>query len=427
MEVTLLFVSLFALLLIGVPIAVALGLSTTMVILLFTDQPTLVIAQQMFTSLDKFALMAIPLFVLAGNFLSQGGAASRIIRFARSMVGHLPGGLPMSAIFACIIFAAVSGSSPATVAAIGSIMIGAIEEDGYSSSFSIGSIVCSGSLGILIPPSIVLIVYGVTVDQSIGKLFMAGVVPGILLGGGLMLVTYVAAVKQGFKSTKMAPVSEIWAAFKDAIWGLLVVVIIIGGIYGGIFTPTEAAAVSAVYGFIVVKFIYKDLKWKQIPKIVKDSAATASMIMFIIANAMVFAYLLTIEQIPQDLAAWIVGMHLNKIMFLVLVNLLLLAAGNFMEPSSLIMIIAPLIFPVAMQLGIDPIHLGVIVTVNMEIGMLTPPVGLNLFVASGISGRSLGEVVHASIPWFFALLIGLLVVTYIPQISLWLPHMMYGS
>ena len=427
MEVALLFASLFGLLLIGVPIAVALGLSTTMVILLFTDQPTLVIAQQMFTSLDKFALMAIPLFVLAGNFLSQGGAAKRIIRFARALVGHLPGGLPMSAIFACVIFAAVSGSSPATVAAIGSIMIGAIEEDGYSTSFSIGSIVCSGSLGILIPPSIVLIVYGVTVDQSIGKLFMAGVIPGLLLGGGLMLVTYIAAVKQGFKSTKMAPIGEIWIAFKDAIWGLLVVIIIIGGIYGGIFTPTEAAAVSAVYGFIVVKFIYKDLKWSQIPKVVKDSAATASMIMFIIANAMVFAYLLTIEQIPQELAAWIIGMHLNKIMFLVFVNLLLLLAGNFMEPSSLIMIIAPLIFPVAMQLGVDPIHLGVIVTVNMEIGMLTPPVGLNLFVASGISGRSLGEVVHASIPWFFALLVGLLIVTYVPEISLWLPRLMYGS
>lgn len=427
MTTLLLFVLLFGLLFLGVPIAVALGLSTTAIILLFTDQPTLVIAQQMFTSLDKFALMAIPLFVLAGNFLSQGGAASRIIRFARSLVGHLPGGLPMSAIFACIIFAAVSGSSPATVAAIGSIMIGAIKEDGYSSPFSIGSIVCSGSLGILIPPSIVLIVYGVTVDQSIGKLFMAGVVPGIFLGGGLMLITYIAAVRSGFKKKERAPAKEIWASFKEASWGLFVVIIIIGGIYGGLFTPTEAAAVSAVYGFVVVKFIYKDLAWKQIPDVIKASASTAAMIMFIIANAMVFAYLLTIEQIPQDLASFIIDMHLNKYMFLVVVNVMLLVAGNFMEPSSLIMIIAPLIFPVAMQLGIDPIHLGVIITVNMEIGMLTPPVGLNLFVASGISGQSLGDVVKASLPWFFVLLIGLLFVTYIPIISLWLPHLMYGS
>ena len=427
MSVFILFASLFGLMLIGVPIAVALGLSTTIVILLFTDQPTLVIAQQMFTSLDKFALMAIPLFILAGNFLSQGGAARRIIRFARSLVGHLPGGLPMSAIFACIIFAAVSGSSPATVAAIGSIMIGAIEDDGYGTPFSIGSIVCAGSLGILIPPSIVLIVYGVTVDQSIGKLFMAGVVPGLLLGGGLMLVTYISARRGGFKKTARAPLSEIWASFKEASWGLLVVVIIIGGIYGGLFTPTEAAAVSAVYGFFVVMFIYKDLKWSQIPGVIKASASTAAMIMFIIANAMVFAYLLTIEQIPQQLAAWIIDMNLNKVMFLVVVNVLLLAAGNFMEPSSLIMIIAPLIFPVAMQLGIDPIHLGIIVTVNMEVGMLTPPVGLNLFVASGISGESLGEVVKAAIPWFFVLLVGLLVITYVPAISLWLPNLMYGS
>jgi C4-dicarboxylate transporter, DctM subunit len=427
MAATLLFVFLFGLLLIGVPIAVALGLSTTAILLMFTDQPTLVIAQQMFTSLDKFALMAIPLFVLAGNFLSRGGAATRIIRFARSVVGHLPGGLPMSAIFACVIFAAVSGSSPATVAAIGSIMMGAIKEDGYSDAFSIGSIVCSGSLGILIPPSIILIVYGVTVDQSIGKLFMAGVIPGVFLGGMLMVVTYLAAVKSGFKKRQRASVKEIWIAFKDAIWGLLVIIIIIGGIYGGLFTPTEAAAVSAVYGFFVAMFIYKDMRWKDIPEVIKASAATAAMIMFIIANAMVFAYLLTTQQIPQHLSAWIVAQHLNKYVFLIFINLLLLLAGNFMEPSSLIMIIIPLIYPVAMTLGIDPIHLGVVVTVNMEIGMLTPPVGLNLFVAAGISGQGLGEVIRASVPWFFALLIGLIVLTYTPTISLWLPQLMYGQ
>jgi C4-dicarboxylate transporter, DctM subunit len=422
-----LFGLLFGLLLIGVPIAVALGLSTTITMLVFTDQPTLVIAQKMFTSLDKFALMAIPLFVLAGNFLSQGGAARRIIRFARALVGHLPGGLPMSAIFACIIFAAVSGSSPATVAAIGSIMIGAINDDGYSSPFSVGSIVCAGSLGILIPPSIVLIVYGVTVEQSIGKLFMAGVVPGIFLGGGLMLMTYLAARRAGFKKSERASNKEIWNSFKDASWGLFVIVIIIGGIYGGLFTPTEAAAVSAVYGFFVVKFIYRDLAWKQIPEVIKASASTAAMILFIIANAMLFAYLLTIQQIPQQLADLIIGMNLDKVMFLIFINLLLLMAGNFMEPSSLIMIIAPLIFPVAMELGIDPIHLGVIITVNMEIGMLTPPVGLNLFVASGISGLGLGDVVKASLPWFFVLLAGLLIITYIPTLSLWLPQLMFGG
>jgi len=427
MDIISLFGLLVLFLLMGIPIAVSLGLSTTITMVLFTDQPSLIIAQKMFTSLDKFALMAIPLFILAGNFLSQGGAAKRIINFARSIVGHLPGGLPMSAIFACIIFAAVSGSSPATVAAIGSIMMGAIKEDGYSTRFSVGSIVCSGSLGIIIPPSIVLIVYGVTVDQSIGKLFMAGLVPGIFLGTMLMLVTYFAAVKNGHKRTKMAPLNEIWKSLKEASWGLFVIVIVIGGIYGGIFTPTEAAAVSAVYGFFVVKFIYKDLKWKQIPEVIKASASTAAMVMFIIANAMGFAYLLTIQQIPQDLAQWIIDMNFGPVMFLVFVNIMLLIAGNFMEPSSLIMIIAPLIFPVAMQLGIDPIHLGVIITVNMEVGMLTPPVGLNLFVASGISGLNIQEVIRASLPWFFVLIIGLLIITYIPQISLFLPNILYGG
>jgi C4-dicarboxylate transporter DctM subunit len=422
-----LFGLLFLLLIAGVPIAVALGLSTSLAILLFTNEPTLLIAQKLFISLDKFALMAIPLFVLMGNFLSQGGAAKRIIRFARALVGHLPGGLPMSAIFACVIFAAVSGSSPATVAAIGSIMMGAIREDGYSPAFSVGSIVSSGSLGIIMPPSIVLIVYGVTVDQSIGQLFMAGVLPAFFLGGLLMAVTYVAAVRGGHKRQKMAPWREVWDSFKDASWGLFVIVIVIGGIYGGIFTPTEAAAVSAVYAFFAVKFIYRDLSWKEIPHVIKTSAATAAMIMFIIANAMIFAHLLTTEQMPQNLANWIISLNLNVYMFLIFLNLLLLLAGNFMEPSSLIMILAPLIFPIAVQLGVDPIHLGVIITVNMEIGMLTPPVGLNLFVASGISGLTLQETIRASMPWFFALLAGLAIITYVPWISLFIPNMIYGG
>ncbi|MBZ4672586.1 TRAP transporter large permease subunit [Deferribacterales bacterium Es71-Z0220] len=425
MITSILFILLFISLLLGIPIAVSLGLATSITMLAFTDIPALVIAQKMFTSIDKFALMAIPLFVLAGNFLSQGGAAERIIRFAKALVGHLPGGLPMSAIFACIIFAAVSGSSPATVAAIGSIMIGAIQDAGYSPKFSVGSIVTAGSLGILIPPSIVLIVYGVTVDQSIGKLFMAGFIPGIFLGTMLMVVTYISARRAGFKKEKRASNKEIFTAFKESVWALLVIVIVIGGIYGGIFTPTEAAAVSAVYGFVVVKFIYKDLKWADVPKIIMHSAATSAMILFIIANAMLFAYFLTVQQIPQALAQWIIDMNFSKVVFLIFVNILLLIGGNFMEPSSLIMILAPLIFPAAMKLGIDPIHLGIIITVNMEIGMLTPPVGLNLFVASGISGMSLQEVIRASMPWFFALLLGLLIITYIPQISLFLPNLIY--
>ncbi|MCA1927008.1 MAG: TRAP transporter large permease subunit [Calditerrivibrio sp.] len=426
MVTAILFGLLFILLFIGVPIAISLGLASTIVIIFFTTMPTLVIPQKMFTSIDKFALMAIPLFILAGNFLSQGGAARRIIRFARAMVGHLPGGLPMSAIFACIIFAAVSGSSPATVAAIGSIMMGAIRNAGYDDKFSIGAITCAGSLGILIPPSIVMIVYGVTVDQSIGKLFMAGVIPGLLLGGGLMLVTYIAAVRAGFKREKMASLKEILGSLMDAFWGLLVIVIVIGGIYGGIFTPTEAAAASAVYAFFISLFVYKDITWKDIPNIIKMSATTTAMVMFIIANAMLFAFVLTYLQIPQNLAQWIIDMNFNKYTFLIFVNILLLIAGNFMEPSSIVMILAPLIFPVAMTLGIDPIHLGVIITVNIEVGMLTPPVGLNLFVSSSITGKSIEEVIKATLPWIFALLIGLIIITYIPILSTWLPNLIYG-
>jgi C4-dicarboxylate transporter DctM subunit len=254
---------------------------------------------------------------------------------------------------------------------------------------------------------------------------MAGFIPGIFLGGMLMLVTYFAARKAGFKKEQRASNKEIFISFKESIWALLVIVIVIGGIYGGVFTPTEAAAVSAVYGFVVVKFIYKDLKWKDVPRIIMHSAATSAMILFIIANAMLFAYFLTVQQIPQALAQWIIDMNFSKVVFLIFVNILLLIGGNFMEPSSLIMILAPLIFPAAMKLGIDPIHLGIIITVNMEIGMLTPPVGLNLFVASGISGMSLQQVIKASMPWFFALLIGLLIITYIPQISLFLPNLIY--
>lgn len=427
MEAITLFGLLFLFLIIGIPIAVSLGMSTLICILLFTYDPPMLVAQRLFGSIDKYALMAIPLFVLMGNFLSQGGTAKRIIRFARAVVGHLPGGLPMSAIFACVIFAAVSGSSPATVAAIGSLMMGSIKEDGYSEPFSVGSIACAGSLGILMPPSIVLIVYGVTVDQSIGELFMAGVIPAIFLGGMLMFVTYVAAKKGGRKKTEMASLREIWDAFKDAIWGLMVIIIVIGGIYGGLFTPTEAAAVSAVYAFFVSVFVYKDLSLKDIPNVIKISATTAAMIMFIIANAMIFAYFLTTQQIPQNLTNWIINLNLNKYYFLIFVNLLLLLGGNFMEPTALIMILAPLIFPIAVKLGVDPIHLGIIITVNMEIGMLTPPVGLNLFVASGISGLSLQDTIKASMPWFFALLVGLVIITYVPQISLFLPHLIYGN
>jgi len=413
--------------LIGVPVAVALGTSTVLSMLLFTELDPMSIPQLVFDGINKFSLMAIPMFILAGNLLSKGSSARRIIDFAKSMVGHLPGGLPMSAIFACIIFAAVSGSSPATVVAIGSIMFVAIKDAGYPASYAVGGITTAGSLGILIPPSIVMIVYGVTAEESIGKLFMAGVIPGLMIGAMMMLQTYWGAKRLGFKATEPAPFRERLQKLGKAFWALMVIFVVIGGIYGGIFTPTEAAAVSAVYAFVISYFVYKDIQLKDLYKVFLESAMTTSMIFFIIANAVVFAHFLTSEQIPQTIAQTILDHNVGKIGFLILVNIILFIMGQFMEPSSVVMIMVPLLLPIATELGIDPIHFGIIMVVNMELGMITPPVGLNLFVASGLTGMSLKDVVIASLPWTITIFIGLILVTYVPAISLWLPNLMFGT
>ncbi len=426
MVIATLFILLFALMLLGVPVAVSLGATTLVTSFLFTDMDLMGVPSKVFDGLNKFTLMAIPMFILAGSLLSKGSAALRIINFAKSLVGHFPGGLPIAAILASVIFAAISGSSPATVAAIGSVMYGAIKSAGYNEQFSIGTITTSGTLGILIPPSVVFIVYGVSADESIGKLFMAGVIPGLMIGAMMMITTYILAKRSGFKSGTPATFKERWIAFKESFWALLIIFVVIGGIYGGIFTPTEAGAFSVMYAFFVSFFIYKDIKWKDLYKIILDSAQTSSMIFFIIANAMLFAHFLTDEQIPQIITQSIIEANISPLMFLLIVNILLLVMGQFMEPSSVVMITVPLLLPIGVALGIDPIHLGVIMVVNMEIGMLTPPVGLNLFVASGITGLPLGTIIKASIPMTLVLLFGLMLVTYIPIISLWLPNLMFG-
>ena len=427
MTIAFLFISLFGLMLIGVPVAVSLGASTVLTMLLFTSLDVAEVPQRIFDGINKFPLMAIPMFILAGNLLSKGGSARRIIDFAKSMVGHLPGGLPMSAIFACVIFAAVSGSSPATVVAIGSIMFTAIKEAGYPKEYAVGGITTAGSLGILIPPSVVMIVYGVTSNASIAELFMAGVVPGLMLGGMMIAQTYFGAKRLGFKATTPEPWSERIKKFGKAFWALLIVVVVIGGIYGGIFTPTEAAAASAIYALIISLFIYKDIKFKDLWDICLESAITTAMIFFIIANAVVFAYLLTSENIPQTIADSILAANIGKIGFLIIVNILLFIMGQFMEPSSVVMIMVPLLLPIATALGVDPVHFGILLIVNMEIGMITPPVGLNLFVASGLTGMNLKDVIVSCLPWTLTLFIGLILVTYIPEISLWLPRLMYGG
>jgi C4-dicarboxylate transporter DctM subunit len=297
---------------------------------------------------------------------------------------------------------------------------------GYSQDFATGIIVNAGTLGILIPPSIVMVVYAAATESSVGRLFIAGIIPGVLLGVALMVAIYIVARMRNLPRQPRVPMMQRLAAFREAMWGLLLIIIVLGGIYGGVFTPTEAAAVAAVYAFVTAVFIYRDLKLVDVPRVLTDSGRVTVMLMFIIANAFLFAHVLTTEQIPQSIARTLVEAGLAPWQFLVIVNIMLLIAGNFMEPSAIILILAPIVFPIAVKLGIDPIHLGIIMVVNMEIGMVTPPVGLNLFVASGITGMPILSVVRASLPWLMILLLFLVIVTYIPEISLVLPNALFG-
>ena len=413
------------LMLTGMPISISLGLTVLTFLFTMTTVPIEAVALKLFTGIEKFEIMAIPFFILAGNFLTHGGVARRMINFATALVGHWRGGLALGGVLACALFAAVSGSSPATVVAIGSILLPAMVKQGYPVKFGVGVIGTAGGLGILIPPSIVMVIYAVSTNSSIGKLFIAGIIPGLLLASLLMFVTWFVAKKRNYPRMPKASFSTMLRALRESIWGLLLIVVVIGGIYSGIFTATEAAAMSAVYAFVVAVFVYKDMKLKDVPKTLLASANMSAMILYIITNAVLFSFLLTSEQIPQQLTDWITHMGLGSVGFLIMVNLLLLAAGNFMEPSSILLITAPLLFPMAMQLGIDPIHLGIIMTVNMEIGMITPPVGLNLYVASGISRLGLTETTKACAPWILVMLAYLILITYIPAISLWLPNLLF--
>lgn len=425
MTTAFLFILLFVLMLIGIPIAIALGLSSVLTILFFGRDSLASLSLKLFETSEHFTLLAIPFFILAGAFMTTGGVARRMIRFAIACVGHLRGGLAIASVLACMLFAAVSGSSPATVVAVGSIVIAGMVRAGYPKPFAAGVICNAGTLGILIPPSIVMVVYGAATETSVGKLFMAGVVPGLLLGLMLMVAIYVRARAMKLKPQPRASVREVLVSGRDSMWGLLLIVIILGGIYGGIFTPTEAAAVSAVYAFVVAIFVYKDIGIRRVPRVLIDASRVTVMLMFIIANALLFAHVLTTERIPQAIAEQILASGMPPWAFLVVVNLLLLAAGNFMEPTGIILILAPILFPIAQQLGIDPVHLGIIMTVNLEIGMVTPPVGLNLFVTSGITQMSVLEVVRAALPWLSVLVLFLIIVTYVPAISLWLPNALF--
>lgn len=420
------FVLLMALMLTGMPISISLGLTVLVFFVTMTEVPIEAVAMKLFTGIEKFEIMAIPFFILAGNFLTHGGVARRMINFATAMVGHWHGGLALAGVLACALFAAVSGSSPATVVAIGSIILPAMVRQGYPKAFGAGVITTSGALGILIPPSIVMVMYSVTTNTSVGKLFMAGVVPGILLAFFLGLTTWYLARKHGYPRLKKATWGERWLTLRKSAWGLMLIVVVMGGIYSGKFTPTEAAAMAAMYAFFIAVFVYKDLKLSQIPKVLLDSASLSAMLLYIITNAMLFSFLMTSENIPQEMAAWITGQGMGVVSFLLVVNVLLLVAGNFMEPSSIVLIMAPILFPVAMTLGIDPVHFGILIVVNMEVGMCHPPVGLNLYVASGITKMGISELTVAVLPWLCTMLAFLMLVTYVPQISLWLPNLVYN-
>ncbi|MBE0413038.1 TRAP transporter large permease [Yoonia sp.] len=486
MEVALLFMMIIGQLLIGVPIAVALGISSIIFQLAFSETSLAAVAQTLYLAMaGHYTLLAIPFFVLASSFMSTGGVAKRIIRFAIACVGHLQGGLAIAGVFACMMFAALSGSSPATVVAIGSIVIAAMTQVGYTKEFAAGVICNAGTLGILIPPSIVMVVYASATDVSVGRMFLAGVIPGLMAGGMLMITIYVIARIKNMPKGEWAGWGEIGASFRDAIWGLMLIMIIMGGIYGhpwvrfeegvsflywksGAFTPTEAAAVAAVYAFVVATFIYRDMgplaardadgniyqgvavslsaaavpqksnllqkPWalitaffhKDTRETLFEGAKLTITLMFIIANALLLKHVLTDEQIPQHVAGLMLDAGFGPIMFLIMVNVVLLIGGQFMEPSGLIVIVAPLVFPIAIELGIDPIHLGIIMVVNMEIGMITPPVGLNLFVTSGVAGMPMMSVVRAALPFLAVLFVFLIMVTYIPAISTYLPTLFMG-
>ncbi|MDD8059300.1 MULTISPECIES: TRAP transporter large permease [Shewanella] len=457
MTIATLFITLLICMMIGMPIAIALGFSSMLTILLFSNDSLASIALKLYESTSEhYTLLAIPFFILSSAFLSTGGVARRIIDFAMDSVGHIRGGLAMASVMACMLFAAVSGSSPATVAAIGSIVIVGMVRAGYPEKFAAGVITTSGTLGILIPPSIVMLVYAAATEVSAARMFMAGLIPGLMMGLILMLAIYIVARIKKLPSRPFPGVKALTISSAKAFGGLALIFIVLGSIYGGVASPTEAAAVACVYAYFIAVFGYRDIgplknvAWRnqresiigaslrnighmllaviktpadrEIRHVVRDGAKVSIMLLFIIANAMLFAHVLTTERIPHIIAEAIVSLGLPAWGFLIIVNLLLLAAGNFMEPSAILLIMAPILFPIATQLGIDPIHLGIIMVVNMEIGMLTPPVGLNLFVTAGITGKSMGWVIQSCLPWLVLLLGFLILITYIPQISLFLPE-----
>jgi C4-dicarboxylate transporter, DctM subunit len=438
LRAALLFALLLALMATGMPVSIALGLSVLTYLFILSSVDPKMVGLKLFTSIDRFEIMAIPFFILAGNFLTSGGVARRMIVFATSLIGHWYGGLGLAGVVACALFAAISGSSVATVVGIGSIILPAIVQNGYPPRFGAGVIATSGALGILFPPSINLVIYavatsgmqpkgpgGAIIDSaSVGQLFIAGLVPGLMLATMLGATTWYRAWRNDYPRMKRATWGECLRAFRDSFWGLFLIILVLGGIYAGLFTPTEAAAVAAVYAFFIAVFVYGEMKLSEVPAVLLKAAAMSAMILYIITNAAVFSWLLTSEQIPQAMAEWMTAQGLGTVAFLLVTNIVLLAAGNFMDPAAIVLIMAPILFPMAARLGIHPVHLGILMMVNMEVGLCHPPVGLNLYVASGITRLGITELTVAVLPWLATMLVFLVMVTYLPEISLWLPRLL---
>ncbi len=411
------------LLLAGMPLAVILGLTTTLSLLLFTSTPLDIIPQQLFNALDKFVLLAVPFFILAGSIMTRGGIARRLIDFVSALVGWFPGGLGIAGILACIFFAAISGSSPATVVAIGSIMIPALIKAGYGERFSLGLITVSGSLGIIIPPSIPMILYCLVMNVSVAKMFLAGVLPGLLIGVVLMLYTWLVARRLGWRGSSRSSLTAVITAGRRGFWALLLPLIVLGGIYSGLFTPTEAAAVSVVYALAVEMLIYRGFGPGELTAVCREAAVLSACLLFILSCAMTFVWLLTAQELPQQLAAIILAHIHSPWLFLLAVNLLFLVLGCFVDDVSAMLILAPLFLETLNQYGIDLVHFGIVMVLNIQIGMLTPPFGLNLFVAAGISKQPLTRVARGVLPFLVLMLACLLLVTYLPRLSLFLPHL----
>ncbi len=418
------FATLLVLIALGVPIAYSLGLASAFLIVFHLDLPTVLVAQHMFAAVDSFSFLAIPFFMLAGAIMSYGGVTKRLVNFAHSLVGSFKGGLAQVVAVSGMFFGAISGSSAASTAAIGAIMIDAMEKKGYARDFTAGVVAAGGMVGIVIPPSITLVVYGVIAGASIGELFMGGFGPGILFGCSMAVLSYFLCKKRGWGGEGTFTIKNVIKSFLESFWALMMPVIILGGIYGGIFTPTEAAAVASVYALFIGIFVYKELKLKDIPAIIRSAVYATTVIMFIVATAQVFGWILTNAEIPQAIGAFVTTIAPNKYVFLIYVNIVLLILGMMVNPSAAVVIITPILLPVAQQFGIDIVFFGVLMIANLAIGNITPPVGLDLFVVSAVTKLSMDKITRAMFPYLVILLVDLVFITFIPQIIMFLPNLM---